>query len=353
MQYKKRILFTVLNWGLGHASRCIPIIRQLHELGANISLASDGRSLDLLKSEFPDFPCIELPSYHVHYKTSSMVFNIVPQIPKFLKSIKAEQEFIQQLHYKQAFDYVISDNRYGCYLNDVPSIFITHQLRIKAPSKMAESFIQKMNFKLLQNFNQWWIPDFEGEENLSASLSHGISHPKIRFIGPLSRMQYQPSKIKYQLLAVLSGPEPQRSYFEEKIRQQLSRSSLRALIVQGKTDEQNHYGINKNVELISYLNSTALNQAMLEAEVILSRSGYSTLMDLASLQKKAILVPTPGQTEQEYLAKIFHEKGIFYSQSQSKFKLEKALEDVQTFTGMQGQTQAFDLKGFLIDFLNP
>lgn len=333
----KKILVCILNWGLGHATRCIPILQELQRQGAEVSLASDGRALQLLEKEFPALPIYSLPAYDISYRTGNMFLNIAPQLPKIYKAIRAENIEIKRLVKEQKFDIILSDNRFGCYHSEVKSVFMTHQLRIKMPFLFLEKIIESLNKYWIKKFDTCWVPDTENELNLSGDLSHNIKGIKVSYLGWLSRMHplNPPIDIKYDALILLSGPEPQRTYLETLLLQQALELDERILVIQGKTEKTSHQFLNEKIEIISYLTTQDLNQAMAASKVIISRSGYSTLMDLAALGKKAILIPTPGQTEQEYLASIFYKKKIFYTASQKNFDLKKALSEVNNFSGIE------------------
>ncbi len=340
MNSTKRILVAPLNWGLGHATRCIPIVRELQQQGAEVLLASDGRALQLLCKEFPDLPIIKLPAYDIKYPFSSMILSIGWQLPKIVRAIYLENRAINQLIEKEKIDVIISDNRFGCFSKKVKTVFLTHQLTIKMPLKLLEIPVRWGNFFWIRKFDECWIPDFIGKNNLSGELSaKRNSNTSVKFIGILSRMKSGVLKKKYRAIFILSGPEPQRTFLENKILIQLENLAGQFLIIQGKTELAQRIFIKKNIEVVSFMTSKELNRVILASEIVVSRSGYSTLMDLTNLQQKAILIPTPGQTEQEYLAERFYEKAIFYYQKQEDLDLKKALKASANFTGFQKNKQ--------------
>jgi len=333
---KKRILVAPLDWGLGHATRCIPIIRELQQQGAEVLLASDGRAYQLLRQEFPELPLFRLPPYNIHYPYRSMVASMAVQLPKILRTMLLERRMTEQLVQRHRIDAVLSDNRYGCCSRPVPSVFMTHQLHIRIGLPLLEWLVRQGNHGWINMFfDECWIPDVADTPNLAGDLAHGQQLPRTHYIGVLSRMQKLEVPLRYDVVAVLSGPEPQRSLLEEKILEQAQQSDLQMLIVGGRPEEQRHEWLSPKVEYLSFLPSQALNKAMAAAKVIISRSGYSTVMDLAKLGKRAVLIPTPGQTEQEYLAQHFFEQGIFYTQAQNAFDLKKAVQAAGRSTGFQ------------------
>ncbi len=331
MSKTQRILITPLNWGLGHATRCIPIIDALLSAGQEVILASDGRALSLLKKEYPNLKIFELPGYEIRYEGSGMIWNIAKQLPKISRAILKERKAVKKIVEKEKIDVIISDNRYGCRNKQCKNIFITHQVNIAIPNRSLEIITNKINHHLINLFDECWIPDFEGENSLAGKLSN--NNKDHQFIGPLSRFNRKELKKEYDLIAVLSGPEPQRSILETKLIEQLKALDFKSLIVQGKTEKLESFEISDQLKTVSYLTSEDLNEAILKSEIIIARSGYSTIMDLVALGKKAILIPTPGQTEQEYLAERLMDQQLFYHQSQNTFDLKNALKESSKYPG--------------------
>ena len=336
LQGKPRILVAPLDWGLGHATRCIPIIRELLAQGCDVWLAGEGAQAILLKAEFPELPFLELPGYKIHYaKTAKgLIWKMIQQGPKMRRAILYEHLWLKKMVAHYHIDAVISDNRYGLYHSDVPCIFITHQLTIKSSAgKWTEKILQKRNYKYINRFTVCWVPDIEEENNLAGELSHPFIKPVIpvHYIGLLSRFEKKEpfDKLRMQkkkhLLIILSGPEPQRSILEEKIISGISHYDNTATIVRGLPGSASLIPSTNMIKFYNHLPAAELNIEMQEAEYVISRSGYSTVMDLMALQKKSILIPTPGQTEQEYLSKYLMEKGIAISISQKDFSLSNAL----------------------------
>lgn len=327
------ILVTPLNWGLGHASRCIPIIDSLLAQGHQVSIASDGRALALLQKEYPNLNSYKLPGYNVRYDKTGMIWTIAKQLPKISAAVFKEKKVIQKIVKSANIDIIISDNRYGCRSKFCKNIFITHQINIAIPNRRLEIITNKINHHFINLFDQVWIPDFAGNNNLAGKLSK--NNQGYNYLGPLSRFKRKKVNKAYDLIAVLSGPEPQRSILESKIIAQLGQLNLTALIVQGKTEQQETFVINAHIKVVSFLTSKALNEVILQSDIVIARSGYSTIMDLVALGKKAILIPTPGQTEQEYLAQRLLEQGRFYFQTQEQLNIKEALQLVKEYRGFE------------------
>ena len=329
---KKRILVAPLNWGLGHVTRCIPIIEALLQRGIEPVLASDGMALLLLQKEFPQLKSYALPSYNIVYKSDNMLLNMAWQIPRIIKAIMLEKKAIAKIVAAEKIDLIISDNRYGCRDARCRNVFMTHQLNIKIPFRPLAALVAFFNHRMIATFDECWVPDFAEEPTLAGTLSRKGSLSNVHYLGCLSRMK--PAKVgqRYDLAIVLSGPEPQRTYLEEKLIQQARTDRKNILLIRGLTD-RDEVEVVGQLEMRSYLTSQALNEAILASDVVLCRSGYSSLMDLVKLGKKAILIPTPGQTEQEYLAERFGLQEVCYCTTQEKLDLHQALIEVQKTKG--------------------
>lgn len=351
----KRILVAPLNWGLGHATRCIPIIKYLLNNNCEVIIATNGRSLELLKQEFPSCRFAQLNGYNISYpQNGSMILKMASQIPNIIIGIKKEHEQLKRLIKNEKIDAVISDNRFGLWSNHVPCVFIIHQIMIKSP--FGEKIIHHLNKKYILKYNECWVPDTVSY-NLSGELAHKFPLPSnAKFIGILSRFTIPDSlpPIKRKLLILLSGPEPQRCIFENKILKQLTSADkkINTLIVQGITEKKERKKISENVEMVSYLCSNELQHEILSSEIILSRSGYSTIMDMAALnKKKVVLVPTPGQTEQEHLAQHLSQKGIAYSVSQKAFNLITCIDESEKYHGFIEKYSTDRFKSAIDSFL--
>ncbi|HHB52512.1 MAG TPA: glycosyltransferase [Saprospiraceae bacterium] len=325
------ILVAVLDWGLGHATRCIPLIQQLLQQNFEVVIVGNGNSLVLLQEEFPNITTEKIIGYDIKYPFDNMVVNISFQLPKLFWAIIKEHLQLKKLHKKYHFSGIVSDNRYGCFLSDVPSVFMGHQLQIITPYRVLTKPVNFFHQAWLSLFDRIWIPDIEN--GLSGKLSHHTLK-KVNYIGLLSRMKYADLPHKYKLVVVLSGVEPQRTKLEQLLTPQLKRIDAPTLLIQGKIGSKVMTQLSPNIDVIPYLTTTALNKAMQTGEVIICRPGYSSLMDLARLQKKAIVIPTPGQTEQEYLGKYLDEKKIVVCQNQNNIDLATALDKIQLTKGL-------------------
>lgn len=344
MHRKKKILIAPLDWGLGHATRCIPVIDILQELGAEVIIGGSGASLRLLSEEFPDLQTVQFPAYRVTYsKGRQQVLTIAGQIPRLISVIRRERKLADVVVRQHDINGIISDNRYGIRHPGIPSVFMGHQMKIllPAPFKWLQQPLFLLHQQVIKSFDRIWIPDAAGEENLAGELSH---HPGLQdsviYLGPLSRFSRYAnpsasfSKDIYNLnppdvLVILSGPEPQRTMLENIISGQAAKIPSHTIwVIQGKFDHTSPT-LRGNLLLIPHLGIEDMNRALHQAKTVISRSGYSSIMDYAASGISGpVLIPTPGQTEQEYLGQRLRQRGLARVYSQHSFDLQRAVSDV-------------------------
>ena len=323
----KNILVAPLNWGLGHATRSIPIIRALLDHGYNPIIASDGVALEILKKEFPDLQFLVLPSYQIEYAKNGKNFKwkMIKNSPKMLEAILTEKKIVKQWVKDLDLSGIISDNRLGVRSKKVPSVFITHQLNVLTGN--TSWITSKLHQRIIKKFAECWVPDVEKTPNLTGKLGHlKESDLKLKYIGALSRFEKQNLPIENKLLVLLSGPEPQRTMLEEILIQETKRFSGKVVFVKGVVQPEQKVENIGDITFYNFMTATELETAINKSEMVLCRSGYTTVMDLAKLQKKAFFIPTPGQFEQEYLAKKYKKEGLVPTASQDDFRLENLLE---------------------------
>lgn len=343
-QNKKRILVAPLNWGLGHATRCIPIINALLDEGFEPIIASDGVALTLLQKEFPNLSSIELPSYNVTYPKKGKNFKVklIKDAPKVLKAVKDEKKAVKRILETQNISGIISDNRLGVHNKNAPSVFITHQLNVLSGN--TTWFSTKMHQNIIKKFDNCWVPDTDRKVNLSGKLGHVDSHDiPTKYIGPLSRFEKKIVNKINNILVLISGPEPQRTLLEEKLFEELKNYSGKVVFVKGIMEEEQTIQVHDNLTIYNFMTSKLLEKTINESEIVISRSGYTTVMDLAKLNKKAFFIPTPGQFEQEYLAERLTELNLVPSCSQKDFTIGK-IEDVVNFEGLKSFNHEVDYK---------
>lgn len=353
----RHVLVAPLDWGLGHASRCIPVIQELLALQCQVSIASSGRALTFLQKEFPLLKSYPITGYNPIYPVNgSMMRAMSAQFLKFRRAIRQEHTEIENLVQQHRVDWVISDNRYGCWTTRVPCVFITHQSNILMPERFGwlAPYIRYVNHRLMNRFTQCWLPD--GEQALSGALSEVASGtfrvPVIR-MGTLSRFKpVEQGKVRYEVLAILSGPEPQRTALEVLMMDQLNKRGTPNLLIRG-VPEENNDGMRGTVRVVDFMTTPQLQQVFGECEWIVARSGYSTVMDMAALGKKAIFIPTPGQPEQIHLAHRLRQQGVAYSAPQSDFVLNDAIIIAKEYSGFQSQNGRPDLlRQILLNFIH-
>ncbi|HOZ78166.1 MAG TPA: glycosyltransferase [Ferruginibacter sp.] len=335
---KKTVLIAPLDWGLGHAARCVPIIKELQKYPIRIVIAGDGTVESLLKQEFPQLEFVPLPGYKIKYSKNKRWFllKLLIQFPGVLYSLLREHRWLNKVKKELHLSAVISDNRFWLFNRSIVSIYITHQLSVKTGNKLSDKIATQIHSNISKNYTQRWIPDFGIKKNLAGELSMTVKlRQSDRFLGCLSRFEKKPgSEITTDLLILISGPEPQRTIFESLLLDQLGDFEGSVLLLRGLpgqaalplTSIHNNKIIIKN-----HLPSAELNEAIEKSALVISRSGYTTIMDMVKLGKKAILVPTPGQTEQEYLANYLLQQKMFLTMPQEKFHLKTAMEQAAAF----------------------
>ncbi|MCZ4317528.1 glycosyltransferase [Aequorivita viscosa] len=336
MPKKKTILVAPLNWGLGHATRCIPIIRALLAHNFSVLVASDGAALLLLQKEFPNLESVELPSYNITYPKKGRLFKwkMLLKFPRIQRTIAAEIKHIKKIVAEKEIDGIISDNRFGVRNSTIPSVYITHQLQVLTGS--TSYFSSSIHQKIIAKFDACWVPDVADlVMNLSGELGHLQKESlPVTYMGVLSRMNKRELPKTIDILLLLSGPEPQRSIFEEQLKGIFKASEKSIVMVRGIIEGSQKWEDFGTIKTVNFLQTDALEEVVNQSEIIVARPGYTTIMDLTVLEKKAFFVPTPGQYEQKYLAKRLKHLGIVPSCKQQHFKAEK-LNQVLVYKGLK------------------
>jgi len=300
-----------------------------------VLLGSDGAALEFLRKEFPQLPFIILPSYDIRYPKNSIFFKpkLLLALPRMQRAIHSEKKIIKNLVAEGRIHGIISDNRPGVHSESIPSVYLTHQIRVLSGS--TSFFSSKLHQEMIKKFDACWVPDSEAPENLSGDLGHPaqVDFP-ITYIGPLSRMVKKEVPQQYDVLVLLSGPEPQRTLLEKKLIAEFMNTPKKVLLVRGVIEESQQQAIENNITIVNYMTRGELEQAINESKVVVARSGYTTIMDLATMQKKAFLIPTPGQYEQQYLAKRLKETGVAPSCQQHNFTASR-LADISLYSGLR------------------
>lgn len=355
MAAQKSILICPLDWGLGHASRMVPLIERLNELGHRVLIAADGTGFDFLLSYFPQLEFYKFPGFKPRYsRSNSQVFQMMLSAPKAMTSFKHDHQFVEELISSQKIDGLISDNRFGAYTNQIPSIFITHQLHIQVPPfyRFFKPFVNAINKHYIKRFDQCWIPDNYNEPRLSGSLSFpAFKNIDTEYIGNLSRFsKVEKADLKsIDILLILSGPEPQRSLFEEKIIAQSANLQANLFLLRGLPGEKTAaFCINKNLSALNHADDQTFSELIMQSKTIVARAGYSSIMDLKAFGRSAWLVPTPGQTEQEYLASYLSRKNWFKTVRQQQFQLSEILSSPL----LEGTEFSFDKQGINFDVID-
>lgn len=267
------------------------------------------------------------------------MLTLLRQIPYIRRRINQEHAWLLQEAKAQKFDGIISDNRYGLYHPRIPSVIMTHQLQLHTPGgAIAEALARKLHYKYLGKFDSIWVPDIAGTPNLSGKLGHPDTLPgNVQYICLLSHLKKgdKTQNTGKYILILLSGPEPQRSILSALLWQQAKELKEEIVFIEGSNTAVQPEDIPGHIHYYKQVDSALLQSLLTDAAMVICRSGYSTLMDLAALGKKAILIPTPGQTEQEYLGTYLHRQGVFFCTKQKGFSLQQSLKQAAGFPFIQ------------------
>jgi len=298
------------------------------------------------KKEFPDLANFELPSYHITYASDGRFFKLkmILDSPKILVAMRKERKAIEKIAKQVSADGIISDNRLGIYVKGIPNVFITHQLRVLSGSTTQIS--SAMHQQIFKKYDAVWVPDFEEENNLTGELGHLDKKPRnLKYMGPLSRFEKKSVEKAYDLMVLLSGPEPQRTLLEGRLTEELQAFSGNILMVRGVIEKEQIKEVmtldSGTMLKINFMRSEELSQSVQASDFILCRSGYTTVMDLAKLGKKAFFIPTPGQYEQVHIAERLDELGVVPSCSQEEFRLDQ-LERISSYSGLEAFSSTVD-----------
>jgi len=360
------ICISPIDWGLGHATRCITLIKGFEKLGYQVYIATEGYHEAILKEALPSCHFLPLRGYRIRYAKWGFILPLVLlfQLPKIIYSIIHEQNWLKKAQAQYEFDLIVSDNRFGFYHKLVPSVFITHQLNLQMHFAWATNLFQKLQYAWLKRFTACWIPDIEGANNLSGILANPKQKPSIPlwYMGCLSRLidtaidtsADNRSSIhgathnnQNVFLGIVSGPEPQRTLLENLLWKAGNKLNIPFVVIAGTPSKEQPNKLleeNKNAKLYAHLAAPALVSEIKRAEYIICRGGYTTLMELIPFEKKLIFIPTPGQTEQMYLGKLWEEKNWALCYSQENFKLNIALEEASNFHFKQAPFKAFSIE---------
>lgn len=298
----KTIFIATLDWGFGHTTRCVPLIRQLM-IENTVILGTTPTSAWIFEKEFPGLRQVSIEPYNIRYsRILPLWLKLLFDSQRILRVIKKEHEQLKAIIKTYQVDLIISDNRFGLYHDGIESIYLSHQLSIKAG--IWSGAANRIHHHYIRRFSKVWVPDFDHtSQSLAGELSVNPGLENVEYIGPLSRLNAKAKKqntIDY--LVLLSGVEPQRSMLEERLLEAFRHTDKTLVFVRG-SGQKTEIKSSKNILMVDLAGLDELSQFIRDAETVICRSGYSSLMDMHAFQKKQlILIPTPGQTEQEYLA---------------------------------------------------
>lgn len=329
MKAKRNILICPLEWGLGHAGRMIPLAQMLQEAGNTIFIGTGAGHKQFLRSELKDVQFIDFGGFRPAYSGFlPQYLALFFQIPVLLYHILKEHIKLPRIIRENKIDIVISDNRFGLWNRRIKTVYVTHQIRIPFPEKLRflESAGVKFHRFFIKKYDLCFIPDLPGEINLAGRLAHFVKLPEnARYVGILSRFSNGnedagESTVSGHYTLILSGPEPQRSMLREVITGQQDNNKQPLVILEGRPGIPDEDQVSGKTITYNHLPSYKMKRIIQGSMGIIARAGYTTIMELVSLNCSALLIPTPGQTEQEYLAGYLSEKGWFTAIRQKDLK---------------------------------
>jgi len=335
------VFISPLNWGLGHSTRDIPIINELLSHGHEVTIGTSGNALALLKRECPECNFILFKDYPAPYSASRFFLpKFVASIPILLRALARERKKLDQILADNKFDLIISDNRMGVYSNKIPSYFITHQLRFSLPSYLYpfEMLTIPVNSFFHIKYDGVIVPDVAPNgNNLSGKLCRSnldATNQRVYYAGILTSAKKMQVDEDLDYLIIVSGPEPQRTKLEEIILKQVQKLPGEKVVLLGSPQKERHEKLDEHTTVHSYISTEEKAELMNRARFIIARSGYTTMMEIAELDKKhGLFTPTPGQTEQEYLSRYYARQGWFLSRSQYRIKLPEDTHAAMQYRG--------------------
>ncbi|MFA4824750.1 MAG: glycosyltransferase family 4 protein [Methanoregula sp.] len=336
-----QVLLSPLSWGLGHAMRDIPIIRTLIAHDHDVTIAACGNALSALKQEFPQCRFIEFEDYPSPYSSGSLFLpKFFLYLPILLRAVSNERQNLAKILSRDRYDLIISDNRLGAYSSNVPSVFISHQLHYHMPLALwpVELFALRVNTYLHQKYDRIIVPDNPpGPLSLAGKLSlpgSDETRSKAFFSGILTSIQKRDCAEDLDYLVLISGPEPQRTKLEEILLPSIHELDGKNVVLLGSPKRKTEITGTDTCTVKGYVSNEEKVDLMNRAKFVICRSGYTTMMELAELKKKhGLFIPTPGQTEQEYLSWYYQKQGWFHSQSQYRLDLAVDLPAAQAYSG--------------------
>lgn len=349
------ILFSPLEWGLGHAGRLIPLITRLRERGHNIFIAAGPLHTDFFKSESCDALYINFPGFRPVYSGFlPQYLMIILQLPLLVFHTIRDNLRLRKIIDRYGIDLVISDNRFGLWNSSVKSVYITHQLLLPFPRylRFLEPAGAALHRIIIRKYNFCFIPDLPGDNGLAGKLAHGTRLPgNVVYTGILSRFadadssELRDNKSFVHNTVILSGPEPQKGILRKKVTEILKNSGIATVVLEGRPDEDPKTEVSGNLIFHSHLASREMSFIIRSSKSIICRPGYTTIMELVSLGCTALLIPTPGQTEQEYLAGWLSSGGWFSTIKQRNIRERLPLRENRRVTDQDINGMSRELLG--------
>lgn len=352
-----KVLFAVHDWGLGHAARSLLLIRALLERGDAVTvLMAPGPGMDLLKSEVGEH-CDFLPERDIPKPFSRwpalFYLRMSLDMPRVFALFRAEHRLTEKLVKQRGYDLIVSDSRFGVWSRVAPSYCILHSLRQLIPGRprWLEKQVENSQRRLLRGFARVLIPDTLADGGISGELGHDPAIDwgagRLAYIGPLSGVRRTCATEDIDFFFSVSGVEPHQSALGARVLDALPRLPGRVVVTLGRPSHSGEKRRVGNAEVYGYLDRRAQAEMLNRARVVVTRSGYTTLMELAELGKRALFIPTPGQSEQEYLAHFHRSRGHVWSTTQRTLDIPADVQRAQRAAGMPHISSADSVKNFM------
>jgi hypothetical protein len=353
----RRVLYGVYHWGLGHATRSLGLIRALLARGDAVTIViAPGAGMRLLQSELGDacefFPFADTPAPFSRYP-ALFYLRMTAAMPRVLAGFRREHRLAERLVAERHFDCVVSDSRFGLWSRAVPSHCILHSVHQRVPfcSSLTETVTEWGQRRLLRGFTKILIPDVAQDGGLSGWLGHDPDFDwgegRLVYIGPLSSVPCMDVAQDIDVFFSVSGIEPQRGLLADLVLQALPRLSGKVVVTLGRPRDEGQVREIAGATVYGYLGREGQAEMLNRAKLVMTRSGYTTLMELAGLGRKALFVATPGQSEQEYLARFHRDKGHVWSVEQKHLDMVPDLERARAATGIPRMDVSVSTGNFL------
>ncbi|MEK6968538.1 MAG: glycosyltransferase [Nanoarchaeota archaeon] len=331
-------VFVISNYGLGHATRMLPVIMKLIEQGEKVTIVAKGNSLLMLKNELGDASNYELMQYEVPLKFSDKGFSMFETLkagPSFISLISSQKKWLENFSAKEKIDRVIADGEIGYHLKNKKSFFVNNQLRL-LPGSLLGDGTELLTDVFSKGFEKVIVPDDENGTlgGLLTSKTRFYDKKRLAYVGILSSIRKKNVVRNVDYFISISGPGISKEVFTRQVMEQLHLLKGKVVVALGRPDLK-EIASKGNAKIYPYLNRKQQESFLNKAKLVISRSGYTTMMELAEIDKKAFFIPTLNHPEQEYLAKFQKNSGRFHYSKQDSFNFKEDIDEAKQYPGFK------------------